>query len=334
MRYRPLGGTGMKVSELALGGVNFGRWGESDQGAVTRLLHHALDAGINFIDTSDAYSLGESEQLIGKALAGGQRDHMILASKFHLPGDVAWDGAGGDPNMRGNGRRWIVRAVERSLQRLQTDWIDLYQVHKPEPSTDIEETLWALTDLRTQGKIRAFGTSNFAAHELVEAQWASERRALGRFVSEQAPYSMVVRGIEEHVIPVAERHSLALLTWSPLAGGWLSGGWRADREPPPSSRAALLPDRYDLSVPENKAKLAAVEALSGLAESAGLTLVELAIGFVLAQPAVTVPIIGPRTTEQLSSLLGCMEVRLDGAILARIDEIVPPGTTLVKTDME
>lgn len=334
MRYRPLGGTGMQVSQLAIGGVSFGRWGESDHDAATRVIHSALDAGINLIDTSDAYSNGESEEIIGKALAGGRREHVLLATKFHLPGDVSWDAAGGDPNMRGNGRRWIMQAVERSLQRLQTDWIDLYQVHKPEPSTDFEETLWALTDLRTQGKIRAFGTSNFTAHELVEAQWTSERRALGRFVSEQAPYSMVVRGIEEHVIPVAQRHSLALLTWGPLAGGWLSGRWRKDRDPPVSSRAGLLPDRYNAALPENQVKLEAIEKLAQLAEQAGLTLVHLALGFVLAQPAVTVPIIGPRTIEQLHSQLDAAEVRLTADVLTRIDEIVPPGTTIVKGDTD
>lgn len=334
MRYRPLGGTGMQISELGIGGVSFGRWGEADHDVAARIIHRAVEEGINFIDTSDAYSHGESEEIVGKALAGGRRQHVLLATKFNLPGDVAWGEGGGDPNMRGNGRRWIMQAVDRSLQRLQTDWIDLYQVHKPEPSTDFEETLWALTDLRTQGKIRAFGTSNFAAHELVEAQWTSERRALGRFVTEQAPYSMVVRGIEEHLIPVAQRHSIALLTWSPLAGGWLSGKWRKDRDPPISSRADLIPDRYNPARAENQKKLEAVEALAQLADQAGLTLVHLALGFLLAQPAVSAPIIGPRTMDQLLSQLDTVDVRLSGDVLARIDEIVPPGTTIVKGDTD
>jgi aryl-alcohol dehydrogenase-like predicted oxidoreductase len=222
MDYRSLGRTGMQVSPLCLGAMMFGAWGEPDHGTSLGIIHRALDAGINFIDTADVYSQGESETIVGKALAGGRRADVILATKFH--GQMGVDvnapmGAPGDPNKRGNSRRWIVAEVENSLRRLQTDWIDLYQVHRPDEDTDVEETLGALTDLQRQGKIRAFGCSTFPAHAVVEAQWTSERRGLGRFVTEQPPYSLLVRGIEKDLLPVAERYGMGVLPWSPLAGG-------------------------------------------------------------------------------------------------------------------
>jgi aryl-alcohol dehydrogenase-like predicted oxidoreductase len=332
METRSLGRTGMHVTPLCLGAMMFGAWGEPDHDASIAVIHRALDAGINFIDTADVYSQGESEVIVGKALAGGRREDVILATKFHGAMDVPMGTPGGDPNKRGNSRRWIVQEVESSLRRLQTDWIDLYQVHRPEPDTDVEETLSALTDLQREGKIRAFGCSTFPAHEVVEAHWVSERRALGRFVSEQPPYSILVRGIEADLLPVAERHGMAVLPWSPLAGGWLTGRYRKGQEAPRSQRAERMPARYDLSKPGNQAKLEAAESLALLAEEAGLPLVHLAIAFTLAHPAVTAPIIGPRTLEQLESQLGAVDVTLTKDVLDRIDEIVPPGTTLSDGD--
>jgi len=326
MDPRPLGRTGMQVSPLCLGTMMLGAWGNPDHDDGVRIVHRALDAGINFIDTADVYSRGESEEIVGKALAAdGRRDRVILATKVH--GTM-----GEDPNERGNSRRWIVREVERSLRRLRTDWIDLYQVHRPEPDTDVEETLAALTDLQRAGKIRAFGCSTFPAQEIVEAQWASARRGLGRFVTEQPPYSLLVRGVERDVLPTCQRHGMGVIPWSPLAGGWLSGRWRAGREAPGSTRAERIPAYYDLSRPENQRKLEAVEQLARLAEELDVTLIRLAIAFVLAHPAVTAPIVGPRTMEQLESQLGAEELTLSAETLDRIDAIVPPGTSFSAAD--
>ena len=331
MDYRGLGLTGMQVSPLCLGAMMFGAWGEPDHDVSIKIIHRALDAGINFIDTADVYSQGESEEIVGKALAGGRRDDVILATKVH--GQMGGSsGQQDDPNKRGNSRRWIIHEVETSLRRLHTDWIDLYQIHRPEPETDVEETLSALTDLQRQGKIRAFGSSTFPAHEIVEAQWVAERRGLGRFVTEQPPYSMLVRGIESDVLPVAERYGLGVIPWSPLAGGWLTGRYRKGQEVPQSRRAARLPGRYDLERPGNQAKLDVVEELALLAEDTGLSLIHLALAFTLTHPAVTAPIIGPRTMEQLESQLGAAEVTLSNDILDRIDKIVPPGVTLNRDD--
>jgi aryl-alcohol dehydrogenase-like predicted oxidoreductase len=322
--HRILGRTGVSVSPLCLGTMMFGAWGNPDHEDATRIIHRALDAGVNFVDTADVYARGESEEILGRAL-GGRRDGVVLATKFHgVMGD--------DPNERGNSRRWIVREVEASLRRLQTDWIDLYQVHRPDPACDIDETLGALTDLVRQGKIRYLGHSTFPAHEIVEAQWVAERRGRERFVCEQPPYSLLVRGVEADVLPVCERYGLGVIPWSPLAGGWLSGRYREGREPPPSTRAGRIPLRYDLTLPENRRKLGAAEAFARLAEEAGLTLIELAIAFVLRHPAVTSAIIGPRTMEQLESQLTATAVRLDDALLDRIDEIVPPGRNLNPVD--
>jgi aryl-alcohol dehydrogenase-like predicted oxidoreductase len=331
MDYRALGRTGIQVSPLCLGAMMFGAWGEPDHPTSIAIIHRALDAGINFIDTADVYSQGESETIVGSALAGGRRDRVVLATKFHNPMD---DGTGGppDPNRRGNSRRWIVRAVDESLRRLGTDWIDLYQAHRPDTQTEVEETLSALTDLQRQGKIRAFGSSTFPAHEMVRAQWVAEERGLSRFVTEQPPYSILARGAEADVLPVAEQYGMGVLPWSPLAGGWLSGRYRKDREVPVSHRAARMPSRYDLSDPGNRAKLDAADALAVLADEAGLSLVRLALAFVLQHPAVTAPIIGPRTMEQLESQLDAADVVLTSDVLDRIDEIVPPGVTLASAD--
>jgi aryl-alcohol dehydrogenase-like predicted oxidoreductase len=326
MDYRTLGRTGMQVSPLCLGTMMFGAWGNADHDDSIRIIHAALDAGVNFLDTADVYSQGESEEIVGKALAGGnRREHVVLATKFH-------GSMGDDPNQRGNSRRWIVREVEHSLRRLQTDWIDLYQVHRPEPDTDVEETLAALTDLQRAGKIRAFGCSTFPAEQIVEAQWASQRRGLGRFVTEQPPYSLLVRGIERNVLPTCQRYGMGVIPWSPLAGGWLSGKWRKGQDAPSSTRAERIPARYDLSRPENQRKLDAVEALAQLAEELDVTLIQLAIAFTLQHPAVTAPIVGPRTMEQLESQLGAEQLELSDEILDRIDAIVPPGTNFSAAD--
>jgi aryl-alcohol dehydrogenase-like predicted oxidoreductase len=325
MDYRSLGRTGMQVSPLCLGTMMLGAWGNADHDDSIRIVHAALDAGVNFLDTADVYAAGESEEIVGKALAGGRRDRVVLATKFH-------GGMGEDPNQRGNSRRWIVQEVERSLRRLRTDWIDLYQVHRPDPDTDLEETLGALTDLQRAGKIRAFGSSTFPAEEIVEAQWVARRRGLGRFVTEQPPYSLLVRGIERDVLPTCQRHGIGVIPWSPLAGGWLSGRWRKGQAPPPSTRSDRIPARYDLSRPENQRKLDAAEALAQLAEELGVTLIRLAIAFTLHHPAVTAPIIGPRTMEQLESQLGAEQLTLTDEVLDRIDEIVPPGTSFSAAD--
>jgi aryl-alcohol dehydrogenase-like predicted oxidoreductase len=327
MDHRSLGHTGMYVSPLCLGAMMFGAWGEPDHDASTAIIHKALDAGVNFIDTADVYSQGESETIVGKALRG-RRDDVILATKFHGPMDVPMGTSGGDPNKRWNSRRWITQEVENSLRRLQTDWIDLYQVHRPDSGTDDDETIAALTDLQRQGKIRAFGSSTFPAHRIVEGQWISQKRALSRFVTEQPPYSILDRGIERDVLPVAERFHLGIISWSPLAGGWLTGRFRKGQNSPQTNRAKMMPDRFDLSKPANQAKLDAVEDLAVLAGQAGVTLVHLALAFVIQHPAVTAPIIGPRTMEQLDSQLGAVDVHLSIDILDRIDEIVAPGRTI------
>jgi aryl-alcohol dehydrogenase-like predicted oxidoreductase len=325
MNYRNLGRTGMQVTPLCLGAMMFGEWGNPDHDESIRIIHRALDAGINFIDTADVYSRGESEEIVGKALAGGKRDNVILATKVH--GTM-----GDDPNEFGNSRRWITREVENSLRRLGTDWIDLYQIHRPEPDTDIDETLGALSDLVRAGKVRAIGSSTFPASAIVEAQWVAERRVRERFMCEQPPYSLLVRGIEADVLPVCRDYGMGVISWSPLAGGWLSGRWRKGQEAPVSSRSERLPQRFDLSIPGNQRKLEAVEQLAQRAEEAGMTLIEMALAFVINHPAVTSAIIGPRTMEQLESQITAAGVQLSDELLDRIDEIVPPGTNLNPAD--
>jgi aryl-alcohol dehydrogenase-like predicted oxidoreductase len=321
MEHRNLGATGVKVSPLCLGAMMFGAWGNPDHDESIRIIHAALDAGINFIDTADVYARGESEEIVGKALAGGRRDNVVLATKVH--GTM-----GDDPNQYGNSRRWIAKEVDASLKRLQTDWIDLYQIHRPEPDTDIDETLGALTDLVRAGKVRTIGSSTFPPSAIVEAQWVAEKRGRERFMCEQPPYSLLVRGIESDVLPTCRRYGMGVIPWSPLAGGWLSGRWRKGQDAPDSTRAARLPDRYDLSKPENQRKLDVVEELAQLADDSGHTLIELALAFVIRHPAVTAAIIGPRTMEQLESQLPAAAVELSDDVLDRIDEIVPPGTNI------
>ncbi|MEA2333585.1 MAG: hypothetical protein QOG40_75 [Solirubrobacteraceae bacterium] len=320
IEHRELGSTGVKVSPLCLGAMMFGAWGNTDHDDCVRIIHRALDAGINFLDTADVYSRGESEEIVGRALAGGRRDSVVLATKVH--GKMHDD----DPNQFGNTRRWIVQEVENSLRRLKTDRIDLYQIHRPEIDTDIDETLGALTDLVRAGKVRYIGSSTFPPGQIVEAQWVAQRRGRERFVCEQPPYSLLHRAVEAEVLPVCQKHRMGVIPWSPLAGGWLSGKYSKDGESPGSSRRAqMLPSRYDMSLPANQRKLEAVQALAQLAEQSGLTLIELALAFVKSHPAVTAPIIGPRTMEQLESQLPALQSSLDDELLDRIDEIVAPG---------
>ena len=325
MEHRLLGRTGIKVSPLCLGAMMFGAWGNPDHDESVRIIHSALDAGINFIDTADVYGRGESEEIVGRALAGGRREHVVLATKVH-------GSMGDDPNQYGNSRRWITRAVEDSLRRLQTDWIDLYQIHRPEPDTDIDETLGVLSDLVRQGKVRAIGSSTFPASAIVEAQWVAERRGRERFRCEQPPYSLLVRGVEADVLPTCRRHGMGVIPWSPLAGGWLSGRHRLGAEPPESARARRLPHRYDMSLPGNQRKLEAADALARLAEDSGMTLIEMALAFVIRHPAVTAAIIGPRTMAHLESQLPATEIVLSDELLDAIDEIVPPGRNVNPDD--
>jgi aryl-alcohol dehydrogenase-like predicted oxidoreductase len=327
MQTRHLGKTGVSVSNLCLGAMMFGEWGTKDHDESIRIIHRALDAGINFIDTADTYSAGESEEIVGKALAGGRRGNVVLASKAHFP-------MGDDPNQRGNSRRWIVTEVENSLRRLQTDWIDLYQIHRPDPDTDIDETLAVLSDLVHQGKIRYIGHSTFPASEIVEAQWTAERRGRERFRCEQPPYSILTRAVEHDVLPTCQRYGMGVICYSPLAAGWLSGRYRKDAgiQGPASPARQLLASRFDMSSEANQRKLEAAEQLAQLADDAGMTLIEMAIAFVIRHPAVTAAIIGPRTMEHLESQLTAADVSLTDDVLDRIDEIVPPGVTINHAD--
>ncbi|MFI6511218.1 aldo/keto reductase [Streptosporangium sp. NPDC050855] len=325
MRYRILGGTGIEVSVHCLGTMMFGAVGNADHDDCARIVHAALDRGINFVDTADMYSAGESEEILGKALKG-RRDDVVLATKVHFR-------MGEGPNRSGNSRRWILREVEESLRRLRTDWIDLYQIHRPDRSTDIEETLSVLSDLVRQGKIRAFGCSSFPAEEIVEAHHVAERRGLQRFRTEQPPYSLLARGVEADVLPVCGRYGMGVLTWSPLASGFLSGAYRRGRPVDLSTgRPALTPARFDPALPENAAKFDALEKLVALAEDLGCSLPALAVAFAAAHPAVTSVITGPRTIGHLEELLKGAPLTLDDATLDRIDEIVPPGTNLYPPD--
>jgi aryl-alcohol dehydrogenase-like predicted oxidoreductase len=326
MEHRPLGRTGVSVSKLCLGAMMFGAWGEPDHDQSIRIIHAALDAGINFVDTADIYSQGESEEIVGKALKG-RRDDVVLATKV-------WGPMGEHPNRQGASRRWIMQEVEHSLRRLDTDWIDLYQIHRPTPDTDLEESLGALTDLVHQGKVRSIGHSTYPASLIVEAQWTARDRHLQRPHTEQPPYSILVRGIEAEVLPACRHYGMGVLSYSPLAGGWLSGRWREDTEgPTPASPARRrLVERFDMSLPANQRKLEATEQLARLAEETGITLIRLAIAFVLNHPAVTAAIVGPRTMEHLESQLAAADVVLDREVLDRIDEIVPPGIDLDPAD--
>jgi aryl-alcohol dehydrogenase-like predicted oxidoreductase len=321
VRYRYLGETGMEVSTYCLGTMMFGFVGNPEHDDCIDIIHAALDRGINFVDTADMYSDGESEIIVGKALRD-RRDEVVLATKGHFR-------MGDGPNRSGNSRRWLIQAVEASLKRLDTDWIDLYQVHRPDPATDIAETLSTLTDLVHQGKIRTFGCSTFPAEQIVDAHHVAERRGLLRFHTEQPQYSPLVRGIENSILPVCQRLGMGVVTWSPLAAGFLSGNVR--REGGISTelkRPSIQPALYDLSDTANQRKLDATEQFVTLAGEVGCTLPELAVAFTVSHPGVTSAIVGPRTMEQLDALLDGASLELDDETLNRIDEIVPPGTDL------
>ncbi|WP_312673366.1 aldo/keto reductase [Microbacterium sp.] len=322
MHYRTLGRTGIRVSPFALGAMMLGtdgRIGNGDEQDSIRIVHRALDAGINIIDTADRYSQGGSEELLGKALAG-RRDDVVLATKFNGP-------MGDDPNSRGNSRRWIMRAVEDSLRRLRTDHIDLYQAHRPDDSVDLEETLSALTDLVRNGKVRAIGSSDFPASMQVEAQWTSERRGLERFRTEQPTYSILNRGIEREVLPVAQRYGLGTLVWSPLAGGMLTGRFRKGQQTD-LARASMFRHNQD------ERRIDAVEQVVALSEESGIRMTHLAMAFAIAHPGVTSALIGPRSMEQLDDLLAGVDVALSDEVLDRIDEIVPPGSDVGRLDQQ
>jgi aryl-alcohol dehydrogenase-like predicted oxidoreductase len=326
MEHRPLGRTGVSVSKLCLGTMMFGEWGTKDHDESIKVIHRALDAGINFVDTADVYSQGESEVIVGEALKG-RRDDVVLATKFFTPFDD-------DPNHRGASRRWIMQEVENSLRRLGTDHIDLYQMHRYDPAVELDETLGALTDLVRSGKVRYIGHSTFPASASVDAQWIARDRGRERFVTEQPPYSILTRNIENEVLPVCQRYGMGVIPYSPLAGGWLSGRYREDaaQSGPMSVARQRLVNRFDMSLPENQRKLDAAEQLAELADEAGLSLIELAIAFVLRHPGVTAPIIGPRTMDHLESQLSAADVVLTDDVLDRIDQIVPPGVTLNPAD--
>ena len=312
MKYRTLGRTGIKVSPYCLGSMMFGATGNPDHGDCTRIIHKALDAGVNFIDTADGYNRGESEEIVGKAIKG-RRGNVVLATKAHMP-------MGDDPNQQGNSRRWLTQEVEASLRRLQTDHLDLYQIHRPSPDTDIEETLSALTDLMRAGKVRAIGASTFPASEIVEAQWVAERRGLARFRTEQPPYSILNRGIEREVLPVCARYGMGVMAWSPLAMGMLTGKYRRGQQQPDSLRVRRFPKQM-----ADERRLDVVEQLIALAQEAGLSLTHMAMAFAVAHPGVTSAIVGPRTAAHLDDVLAGAGAVLDDGLLDRIDGIVSPG---------
>ncbi|MGW1535424.1 aldo/keto reductase [Streptomyces aureus] len=319
MQYRTLGRTGVQVSTLALGAMNFGRIGRTTQDEATAIVDAALEGGINLIDTADRYGDGESEEMVGKAIAG-RRDDIVLATKAGMP-------MGEERNHVGASRRWLTAELDDSLRRLGVDHVDLYQIHRWDPTTSDEETLSALTDLQRAGKIRYFGSSTYPAHRIVQAQWAAREHHLRPYVTEQPSYSLLQRGIEAHVLPVTQEYGLGVLAWSPLASGWLSGAVRKGREIA-TSRSTFLPQRFDLTVPSNQARLDAVEKLAEVADQAGLSLIQLALGFVTAHPGVTSALIGPRTLDHLRSQLAAADTVLSTDVLDAVDAIVPPGVDL------
>jgi aryl-alcohol dehydrogenase-like predicted oxidoreductase len=313
MHTRTLGRTGIRVSEYCLGAMMFGSMGNKDHAEGVRIIHRALDGGINFVDTAALYSAGESEEIVGQALKG-RRDGVVLATKIIMG--------------QGLSRGVVIRSLEDSLRRLGTDYVDLYQIHRLDPETDIDETLGVLSDLVRAGKVRAFGTSTFSPDQLVEAQWTAEKRGHIRPSTEQPPYSILNRAMEATTLPIAQRYGMGVLTWGPLSSGWLSGKPRSE-----SNRAATIEGaRFDPAIHDNQRKQQAVDALAELARDIGVTEPHLALAFVRAHPAVTAAIIGPRTMEQLDGLLSGADVALSGDVLDRIDAIVPPGVDLNTAD--
>ncbi|MFE4869289.1 aldo/keto reductase [Streptomyces sp. NPDC056682] len=320
MRIRKLGRTGIEVSAYCLGTMVFGKMGNPDHDDCAHMIHRALDAGINFVDTADVYGYSETEEIVGKALAG-RRDEVVLATKFNGP-------VGGGPNHSGSSRRWVVQAVEGSLTRLRTDYVDLYQIHHPDPHTDVEETLSALTDLVRAGKVRAIGSSNLPASEIVEAQWVSQQRGLHCLRTEQPTYSILNRGIEREVLPTCRRYGLGVLAWSPLAMGLLTGRYRKNDPRPDNARMQWVSRHLT-----DERKLDAVEQLLTLAEETGHSLTHVAMAFATSHPDVTAAIIGPRTMDQLDDLLVGAPLTFGDDILDKIDTIVPPGTDISPLDV-
>lgn len=324
MERRTLGRSGLEVGRFGLGTMVLGAWGNTDLAACHRIIHGAIDAGVNLIDTADMYGDGENETIVGAALRG-RRDHVVLCTKFHHPvGDDP------DPTRRGNSRRWIMAAIDDSLRRLDVDHIDLYQVHRPDPAVPIDETVEALTDLVRAGKIRAWGTSTFPAEDIVEAHWAAEHLGAVAPLTEQPPYSILCRGIERDVLPTVRRHGMGALVWSPLSGGWLTGKYRRDVAAPVGSRGDTNPDHFDGG---NDAKFDAVERLGSIADEAGLSLTHMALAFVTEHPAISCALLGPRTESQLDDLLIAASIDLSVDVLEAIDQVVPPGVTINPADV-
>lgn len=330
MEYRHLGRTGVEVSVQSLGTMMFGGRGTEDESTYVTMLHRALEAGINVIDTADSYDRGGSETVVGKAIRG-HRDEIVLATKVY-------NAMGDGRNRGGNSRYWIQKEVEASLRRLGTDHIDIYQLHRPDPHTSLEDTLEVMSDLVEQGKVRYIGTSTFPGIQLVEAHWLSERRSLRRVACEQPPYSILVRQIERDVLPVVTAYGMGVISWGPLNGGFLTGKYRSGARPE-GSRAERFEAlgrptaaRFDGERHDVQHKHAAVEELVAVADDAGLSLIELALGFVMAHPAISSAIIGPRTMDQFDTFLAAADVRLDEDTLDAIDAIVPPGTTVAEVD--
>ena len=323
MEYRTFGSTGVRVSRYGLGTLMLGAWGNGDRDECLRIIHRALDAGINLVDTADVYEAGESEEIVGAALSG-RRDEVILTTKFHNP-------MGPGQNQRGNSRRWVHQAIDASLRRLDTEWIDIYQVHRADPATSIEDTVDALTDLVRLGKIRYWGTSMFPAGQFVGALWAADRRAAIPPRSEQPLYNILARGIETDVLPTCRRHGAGVITWSPLSGGWLTGKYTRDAPSPDGTRAARFPEYFDAG---NEIKFDMVDRLQAIATDAGMSLTHMALAWCGEHPAVSTSLLGPRTEEQLEDLLGAADVSLDEATLDLIDEVNRPGVLLNPDDQD
>lgn len=329
MQWRVLGRSGVQVGAIGLGAMMFGPGGNADEDECVAMVHRALDAGVNLVDTADGYTRGHSERIVGRAVRGSRRDEVIIATKCYFP-------RGADPNRRGGSRRWILQACEESLRRLGTDRIDLYQLHRLDPRVDLEESLGALDDLVRAGKVISTGTSGVSAHDLVTCQWTATEAGFVRPVSEQSPYSVFVRAAERTLFPACLRHGVGVLVYGPLNGGWLTGKYRAGQPPPEGSRAAQRfydGGWWDRERPEVQRKLALVDQLDDLARDCGLRLADLALAFTLAHPAVTCALVGPRTPEQLESALAAADVRLDADVLDRIDELVEPGLDIDPTDL-
>ena len=326
MEQRPLGDTGIWVSELCLGAMMFGAMGNQDHDECVRVVHRAIDGGINFFNTADGYSAGESEEILGEALTGGRREEAVLSVKFGLVLD-------GNHNHGGGSRRWINRAIEGSLRRLRTDYIDVYELGVPDPTTDLDETLGALTDLVRAGKIRSFGTSKQPPSRLVEARALADRRGHGFFRTEEVPYSMLNRAVEYDLLPTCLRLGTGVLAFGALSGGWLSGRYQDTS----TARGAASPlrgrrSRVQVDDPGNATKLAAAQALGDIAKDAGLSLIQLATAFVLRHPAVSAAVIGPRTLDHLDGYLAVEGVRLTGDVLDQVDAVVAPATTINVAD--